>query len=56
MMPAYIPGTAPAATPDQIVLLLGRDVRLMDLSPHANDAALQSGFARVIHDAGNAAV
>jgi Tol biopolymer transport system component len=35
MMPAYLPGTAPIATPDQIILVLGDfrgDVWLMDLS------------------------
>ena len=34
MMPAYIPGTAPIATPDQIILVLGDftgDIWLMDL-------------------------
>ncbi len=34
MMPAYLPGTAPVATPDQIILVLGDfrgDVWLMDL-------------------------
>jgi Tol biopolymer transport system component len=35
MMPAYLPGTAPIATPDQIILVLGDfrgDVWLMDLA------------------------
>ena len=35
LMPAYLPGTAPIATPDQIILVLGDlrgDVWLMDLS------------------------
>jgi hypothetical protein len=39
MMPAYLPGTAPIATPDQIILVLGDfsgDVWLMDLDPHSN--------------------
>ena len=34
LMPAYLPGTAPIATPDQIILVLGDfrgDVWLMDL-------------------------
>jgi hypothetical protein len=34
MMPGYIPGTAPVATPDQIILVLGDfsgDVWLMEL-------------------------
>jgi Tol biopolymer transport system component len=37
MMPAYLPGTAPIATPDQIILVLGDyrgDIWLMDLEPH----------------------
>jgi hypothetical protein len=37
MMPAYLPGTAPIATPDEIILVLGDfrgDVWLMDLDPH----------------------
>jgi Tol biopolymer transport system component len=36
VMPAYLPGTAPVATPDQIILVLGDirgDVWLMDLDP-----------------------
>jgi hypothetical protein len=35
LMPAYLPGTAPIATPDQIIFVLGDfrgDVWLMDLS------------------------
>jgi Tol biopolymer transport system component len=42
LMPAYLPGTAPIATPDQIILVLGDfrgDVWLMDLDPHANKVA-----------------
>jgi Tol biopolymer transport system component len=38
LMPAYLPGTAPLATPDQIILVLGDfrgDVWLMDLSSAA---------------------
>jgi len=34
MMPAYLPGTAPIATPDQIILVLGDftgDIWLMDV-------------------------
>ena len=37
LMPAYLPGTAPIATSDQIILVLGDfrgDVWLMDLDPH----------------------
>jgi Tol biopolymer transport system component len=37
MMPAYLPGTAAIATPDEIILVLGDfrgDVWLMDLDPH----------------------
>jgi Tol biopolymer transport system component len=37
MMPAYFPGTAPIATPEEIILVLGDfrgDVWLMDLDPH----------------------
>jgi hypothetical protein len=36
LMPAYLPGTAPIATPEQIILVLGDfrgDVWLMDLDP-----------------------
>jgi Tol biopolymer transport system component len=36
LMPAYLPGTAPIATPDQIILVLGDfrgDVWLMELEP-----------------------
>jgi Tol biopolymer transport system component len=39
LMPAYLPGTAPIATPDQIILVLGDlrgDVWLMDLDPHSS--------------------
>jgi hypothetical protein len=35
LMPAYLPGTAPIATPDQLILVLGDfrgDIWLMDLS------------------------
>jgi hypothetical protein len=42
LMPAYLPGTAPVATPDQIILALGDfrgDVWLMDLDPHPTKAA-----------------
>jgi Tol biopolymer transport system component len=45
LMPAYLPGTAPIATPDQIILVLGDfrgDVWLMDLDPHSNMAASNS--------------
>ena len=38
LMPAYLSGTAPIATPDQIILVLGDfrgDVWLMDLEPHS---------------------
>ena len=38
LMPAYLPGTAPIATPDQIILVLGDfrgDIWLMDLSSPA---------------------
>jgi hypothetical protein len=34
MMPAYLPGTAPIATPDQIIVVLGDftgDIWLMDV-------------------------
>jgi Tol biopolymer transport system component len=36
LMPAYLPGTAPIATPDQIILVLGDfrgDIWMMDLDP-----------------------
>jgi hypothetical protein len=36
LMPAYLPGTAAIATPDQIILVLGDfrgDVWLMELEP-----------------------
>ncbi len=39
LMPAYLPGTAPIATPDQIILVLGDfrgDVWLMDVSSPAS--------------------
>jgi Tol biopolymer transport system component len=39
LMPAYLPGTAPIATSDQIILVLGDfrgDVWLMDLDPHSS--------------------
>jgi Tol biopolymer transport system component len=39
LMPAYLPGTAPIATPDQIILVLGDfrgDIWLMELDPQAN--------------------
>ena len=43
MMPAYLPGTAPIATPDQLILVLGDfrgDIWLMDLgSPSAKNSA-----------------
>jgi Tol biopolymer transport system component len=42
LMPAYLPGTAPIATPDQIILVLGDfrgDVFVMDLDPHSNKDA-----------------
>jgi Tol biopolymer transport system component len=42
LMPAYLPGTAPIATPDQIILVLGDfrgDIWMMDLGPHSNKAA-----------------
>jgi Tol biopolymer transport system component len=42
LMPAYLPGTAPIATPDQIILVLGDfrgDVWLMDLDPQSNKVA-----------------
>ena len=38
LMPAYLPGTGPIATPDEIFLVLGDfrgDVWLMDLEPHS---------------------
>ncbi len=46
LMPAYLPGTAPIATPDQILLVLGDfrgDVWVMDLEPHSNTLARNSG-------------
>jgi Tol biopolymer transport system component len=39
LMPAYLPGTAPIATPDQIVLVLGDfrgDIWLMDAAPRGS--------------------
>ena len=39
LMPAYLPGTAAIATPDQIILVLGDfrgDIWLMELDPHSN--------------------
>ena len=42
MMPAYLPGMAPIATPDQIILVLGDfrgDVWLMDLDSQSNTPA-----------------
>ena len=39
LMPAYLPGAAPIATPDQIILVLGDfrgDIWLMDLEPHSS--------------------
>jgi hypothetical protein len=39
LMPANLPGTAPIATPDQIILVLGDfrgDIWLMELEPHLN--------------------
>jgi len=41
VMPAYLPGTAPLATPDQLILVLGDfrgDVWLMDLDAHPPNA------------------
>ena len=42
LMPAYLPGTTPIATPDQIILVLGDfrgDVWMMDLDPHSGKVA-----------------
>jgi Tol biopolymer transport system component len=42
LMPAYLPGTAPIATRDQIILVLGDfrgDIWLMDFDPHSNKLA-----------------
>ena len=42
LMPAYLAGTAPIATPDEIIFLLGDfrgDIWLMDLDPGSNKAA-----------------
>ena len=38
VMPAYLPGTAPLATPDEILLVLGDfrgDIWLMELAPES---------------------
>jgi hypothetical protein len=46
LMPAYLSGTAPLATPDQIILVLGDfrgDIWLMELHPHSNKPADNSG-------------
>jgi Tol biopolymer transport system component len=46
LMPAYLSGTAPIATPDQIILVLGDfrgDIWLMELDPHSNKRANNSG-------------
>ena len=46
LMPAYLSGTAPIATPDQIILVLGDfrgDIWLMELDPHSNKLAGNSG-------------
>jgi Tol biopolymer transport system component len=45
VMPAYLPGTAPIATPDQIILVLGDfrgDIWMMELDP-PNEVAGSSG-------------
>jgi len=45
LMPAYLAGTAPIATPDEIIFLLGDfrgDIWLMDLDPGSNKAAATS--------------
>ncbi len=42
LMPAYLAGTAPIATPDEIIFLLGDfrgDIWLMDLDPGSNKVA-----------------
>jgi hypothetical protein len=42
MIPAYLPGSAPIATPDQIILVLGDfrgDIWLMELEPNSNKGA-----------------
>ena len=42
LMPAYLSGTAPIATPDQIILVLGDfrgDLWLLGLDPHSNEVA-----------------
>jgi hypothetical protein len=42
LMPAYLPGTAPIATPGQIILVLGDfrgDVWMMELEPDSQKAA-----------------
>jgi Tol biopolymer transport system component len=46
LMPAYLPGTAPIATPDQIILVLGDfrgDIWLMELDRHSNKLAGNGG-------------
>jgi hypothetical protein len=46
LMPAYLPGTAAIATPDQIILVLGDfrgDIWLMELDPPSNKLAGKSG-------------
>jgi Tol biopolymer transport system component len=46
VMPAYLPGTAPIATPDQIILVLGDfrgDIWLMELDRPSNKVAGNSG-------------
>ena len=46
LMPAFLPGTAPIATPDQIILVLGDfrgDIWLTELDPHSNRLAGNSG-------------
>jgi Tol biopolymer transport system component len=46
VMPAYLPGTAPIATPDQIILVLGDfrgDIWLMELDRPSNKVAGSSG-------------
>lgn len=46
LLPPYLPGTAPIATPDQITLVLGDfrgDIWLMELDPHSNKRTGNSG-------------
>jgi hypothetical protein len=46
LMPAYLSGTAPIATPDQIILVLGDfrgDIWLMELDQQSNKVAGNSG-------------